>query len=94
MVCNAGLRNVIVRVGNLSDSRSAGEWNFAGPGWKLDPRLGVRCPPKPRKFRATLKMMVDSGAVAEAGAAANVLPEKDHVQDGDYVSGGWKRYEF
>ncbi|EHA8588434.1 Phosphatase 2C family protein isoform 3 [Cocos nucifera] len=35
-------------------------------------------------------MMVDSGAVAEAGAAANVLPEKDHVQDGDYVSGGWK----
>ncbi|XP_010913717.1 probable protein phosphatase 2C 76 isoform X2 [Elaeis guineensis] len=89
MVCNAGLRNVIVRVGNLSDSRSAGERNFEGPGWKFDPRLGVRCHPKPRKFRAILKMMVDSGAVAEAGAAANVLPEKDHVQDGDYVSGGW-----
>ncbi|XP_038973434.1 probable protein phosphatase 2C 52 isoform X1 [Phoenix dactylifera] len=90
MVCNAGLRNVIVRVGNLSDSRSAGEGNFEGPGWKLVPRLGVRRPPKPRKFRAILKMMVDSGAVAEAGAATNVLPEKDHVQDGDYVSGGWK----
>lgn len=43
------------------------------------------------KFTTIRKMMVETGASANAkgGPVVDVLPEKD--DDGGYASGGWKR---
>lgn len=87
MLCNARLRNFVVRAGY---SKGKGVLK------DLDVRLGVRYPSYP-KFRAIGRMMVHTGAGAgaaqEPGAAVNVVPmEIDKVEDGGYATGGWKRY--
>lgn len=43
-----------------------------------------------RAFRTSLRMMVDAGEMEKRGSILDVLPDKN--EDGEYTSGGLKRF--
>ncbi|PIA34641.1 hypothetical protein AQUCO_03700137v1 [Aquilegia coerulea] len=81
MLCNASLRSIGVRVGNIGQIRDFGR----NLNLQLRNSLSLS-----RDFRSTLRMMVDNGSNSEPGAVVDVLPEKEKVDDGGYVNGGLK----
>ncbi|XP_072984441.1 probable protein phosphatase 2C 52 [Typha latifolia] len=92
MVCIASIRDFIVRATSLRGFSYSKFGSFKICGRDVDVKPGVYFPHSRRRFRAAVKMMVDSGASPspEQRAVVNVLPEKDQVEDGSYASGGWK----
>ncbi|OVA11430.1 Protein phosphatase 2C (PP2C)-like domain [Macleaya cordata] len=88
MICNASLRNIINRVGQI-ENFAKGTLNLKDFGRGLNDKFGVSYSLN-RKFRSFITMMVDTSSTAEPGSVVNVLPQKEKVGDGGYASGGWK----
>ena len=89
--CAASVRNLVTRTTNLSGLSCVGNGHFKVAGRDLHARVGVSYPWGCRGFRVILTMMVDTGASADPGAVVNASSENEHVGDGGYASGGWKR---
>ncbi|KAF5197759.1 phosphatase 2C [Thalictrum thalictroides] len=88
MLCNASLRSIGVRVGNIGNVVS-GRGKIRDFGRNLNAQLRNSYSLS-RDFRSSSRMMVDSGSNSEPGAVVDVLPEKEKVDDGGYVNGGLK----
>nr|CAD1842306.1 unnamed protein product [Ananas comosus var. bracteatus] len=71
-------------------SSKLGHFRVCGRDLDVWPRFYF--PQSRRRFRATVRMMLDSGSSQplEPRPVANVLREKDREDDGSYASGGWK----
>lgn len=89
--CAVSVRNLVTRTKSLCGLSCVGDGHFKLSGRDLHARSGVTYPWGCRRFRVILTMMVDTGASAEPGAVVNVSSEREHVGDGGYASGGWKR---
>ncbi|KAK9094193.1 hypothetical protein Scep_025662 [Stephania cephalantha] len=87
MLCNANLRSVVVvGVGGVGRRE---QWKCIASS--LNAKLKKRLYPSIRRFRASLRMMIDEGSAADRGAMVDVLPEKGNGEDGGgYASGGFK----
>lgn len=89
MVCRSYLRNVIICHKSIGTISRGSLWLGSVPRIWSD----KLCPAyfrsyKLRKFRASVKMMVDTGATENRHSIVDVLPEKE--DDGGYASGGCK----
>ncbi|OAY83397.1 putative protein phosphatase 2C 52 [Ananas comosus] len=92
MVCIASIKDFIVRTTSLRGFSSSKLGHFRVCGRDLDVWPRFYFPQSRRRFRATVRMMLDSGSSQplEPRPVANVLREKDREDDGSYASGGWK----
>lgn len=89
MVCSSYLRNAIIQAGSIGTICRRSLWSGSVTR-VLHDSLGPTYPwnHERRKFRASVKMMVDTGATENRRTIVDVLPEKE--DDGGYVSGGCK----
>lgn len=90
MLCKSCLRNVIVQAGHLGVFTQKGV-KLSNTGKSFHAGLGLTSWWN-RKFRTSLRMMVDTGASAKQGPFIDLLPEKD--EEGGFSSGGWKRLQW
>ncbi|KAI3956429.1 hypothetical protein MKX01_016842 [Papaver californicum] len=93
MLCKASLRNLIIRAGYIEKIGKQGTIHFKDFGKGLNEKFPTFSSPSyqlNRKFRSFMNMMVDNSNSTQPGSGVKVLPRKENVSEGGYVTGGWK----